>query len=116
MTCSLDGSLRLWDLERGAQIGDDWRDGYHDDRVWSMALSPNGKTVASGSGSMNGTVRLWNVKKRKVIARCTGHTDVVYALCWNGYGDRVASISWDGTARVHLTHQNLQRVETKTAL
>jgi WD40 repeat protein len=64
-----------------------------------MALSPNGKTVASGSGSINGTVRLWNVKKRKVIARCTG-PGAVCALCWSGYGDRVASISWDGTARV----------------
>jgi len=26
VTCSFDGSLRLWDLESGTQIGNDWRD------------------------------------------------------------------------------------------
>jgi WD40 repeat protein len=26
MTCSWDGSLRVWDVERGKQIGEDWRD------------------------------------------------------------------------------------------
>ena len=46
ITCSVDGSLRLWDLKSGAQIGEDWRDGYPE--VWSMALSPNGEIVASG--------------------------------------------------------------------
>jgi WD40 repeat protein len=27
MTCSWDGSLRVWDLQSGKQIGNDWRDG-----------------------------------------------------------------------------------------
>lgn len=26
ITCSVDGSLPLWDLESGTQIGEDWRD------------------------------------------------------------------------------------------
>ncbi|KAG2134537.1 WD40-repeat-containing domain protein [Suillus clintonianus] len=96
ITCSADGSLRLWDLERGAQIGEDWReDGLG---MRSMALSPNHKTVASGSD--NGTVRLWDVETRKVISKWTGHAKVVCALCWSADGERVASGSWDGTARV----------------
>ena len=64
ITCSDDGSLRLWDRENGAQIGDDWREDGDKAGVWSIALSPNGKTVASGS--MNGTVRLWDIEMRKV--------------------------------------------------
>lgn len=48
ITCSRDGSLRLWDLKSSAQIGGDWRD-ENDAGVLSIALSPNGKTVASGS-------------------------------------------------------------------
>jgi len=96
ITCSVDGSLRLWDLESGTQIGEDWRDG--NDAVQSMALSPNGKTIASGGD--NGKVRLWDVETRKVILKWTGHTEVVYALCWSADGKRVASGSWDGTARV----------------
>jgi WD40 repeat protein len=49
ITCSDDGSLRLWDLVSGTQIGKDWRDEDNEDRpVLTMALSPNGKTVATG--------------------------------------------------------------------
>ncbi|KIK43474.1 hypothetical protein CY34DRAFT_710663 [Suillus luteus UH-Slu-Lm8-n1] len=95
ITCSLDGLLRLWDLESGAQIGEDWRD---ENDVWSIALSPNGKTVASGGGDRN--VRLWDVEARKVTGKWAGHSDVVCSLCWSTGGNRVASGSWDGIARV----------------
>ncbi|KAG2335754.1 hypothetical protein BDR05DRAFT_953844 [Suillus weaverae] len=47
ITCSWDGSLRLWDLESGTQIREDWRD-EDASGLWSMALSPNGNIVASG--------------------------------------------------------------------
>jgi WD40 repeat protein len=67
-----------------------------------MALSPNEKTIASGSNDH----------------------DIVYALCWRADGERVASGSWDGTARVWdvdtgkniLIHQNLQLAETRIML
>jgi WD40 repeat protein len=100
VTGSSDGSLQLWDLESGAQIGGEWRDEYN--IVWSMALSPNGKTIANGGGSerANYNVRLWDIETRKVISKWTGHTDVVCALCWSADGERVMSGSHDGTARV----------------
>ncbi|KAG2341127.1 WD40 repeat-like protein [Suillus weaverae] len=69
ITCSYDGSLRLWDLESGAQIGDEWRDEEDGAAVRTMALSPNGKTVASGS--QDGTVRLWDVETGQVVAKGT---------------------------------------------
>ncbi|KIK45762.1 hypothetical protein CY34DRAFT_801228 [Suillus luteus UH-Slu-Lm8-n1] len=97
ITCSWDGSLRLWDLENGTQIGKDWRNG--NDALWSMALSPNGQMIVTGSG-IDYDIRLWDVEKRNMIIRCTGHTRVVWALCWSADGERVASGSWDGTARV----------------
>ncbi|KIK33655.1 hypothetical protein CY34DRAFT_31596, partial [Suillus luteus UH-Slu-Lm8-n1] len=96
ITCSSDGSLRLWDLKSGTQIGEDWRD--QDGGVWSMALSPNGEIVASGCN--DGKVILWDVETRKVMGTWTGHSNVVCALCWSADGERVASGSWDGTARV----------------
>jgi WD40 repeat protein len=65
-----------------------------------MALSPNGETIATGSGSGDRCVRLWDVETRKVISKWTGHTSVVCALCWSADGERVVSGSWDGTARV----------------
>ncbi|KAG2133524.1 WD40-repeat-containing domain protein [Suillus bovinus] len=96
ITCSLDGSLRLWSSNSGEQVGEDWRDG--NDAVRSIALSPSGMTIASGSE--DGKVRLWKVETKKVIAKWTGHTNAVCALCWSADGKRLASGSWDGTARV----------------
>jgi WD40 repeat protein len=38
MTCSWDGSLRLWDMESGTQIGEDWEDeGEKKPAVYSIA-------------------------------------------------------------------------------
>ena len=102
ITCSSDGSLRVWDMENGTQIGDDWRDEGEDAlftmKVLTMALSPNSKTVASGS--RDGTVRLWDVGTGKVIARWLEHTNKVESLCWSPNGERVVSGCFDGTVRV----------------
>ncbi|KIK32064.1 hypothetical protein CY34DRAFT_195003 [Suillus luteus UH-Slu-Lm8-n1] len=95
ITCSSDGSLRVWNSKTGKQIGEDWRDG--DSAVWSIALSPDGKKVVSGSG--NGAVRLWDIDTCKVIKKWTGHTQGVESVCWSRDGQRVLSGSWDGSAR-----------------
>jgi WD40 repeat protein len=102
ITCSWDSSLRQWDLENGKQIGEDWWD--RNEGIWSMASSPNGKIVASGNGAGSNNVTLWDVETRKAIAKWIGHTDVVCALCWSADGERVASGSWDGTARIWNIH------------
>lgn len=99
ITCAVHDSLRLWDVESGAQIGEDWRDG-NDllTGVRSMALSPNGKMIVSGSRD-NHNVRVWNVEARKVIAKWEGHTKFVGALSWSADSKQVLSGSWDGTTR-----------------
>jgi WD40 repeat protein len=98
VTCSFDGSLRLWEIESGTQLGDDWRDDGDNAVVFNIALSPNSKTVASGS--RDGKVRLWDVGTKKVVAKWTGHTDIVRSLCWSVDGERVVSGSDDGKIRV----------------
>ena len=86
------------------QIGDEWRDDDGGDggdgkvAVWTIALSPNGKTIASGGH--DGKVRLWDVETEKLVARWTGHTDLTRSLCWSVDGERVVSGSHDGTIRV----------------
>ena len=96
LTCSEDGSLRLWNLESGLQIGSNWRDGKS--AVVTMALSPDGQTVVSGSG--DGAVRLWDIETGKVIVKWTGHGGVIWSVSWSQDGQRVVSGSIDGTARV----------------
>ncbi|KAG2737117.1 WD40 repeat-like protein, partial [Suillus brevipes Sb2] len=95
ITCSRDGSLRVWNVKSGKQIGDDWRDG--DNAVNSIALSPDGKKVVSGSS--DGAVRLWDIDTCKVVKKWTGHTGRVRSVCWSRDGRRVLSGSSDGTAR-----------------
>ncbi|KAG1817665.1 WD40-repeat-containing domain protein [Suillus subaureus] len=102
ITCSWDGSLRVWNLKSGKQIGEDWRDG--ENEVVSMALSPDGKKVVSGSD--NGVVRLWDMDTCKIIAKWTGHTDKVWSVCWSQDGRRVKTLisgSFDHSIRTWNT-------------
>jgi WD40 repeat protein len=96
--CSYYGSLRLWDLESRKQIGDDWRDDVDKVGAATIALSPNGSTVTSGSDG--GTVRLWDVKMGKVIVRWTKHTESVLSVCWSADCNKVMSESLDGMSRI----------------
>lgn len=98
ITCSRDGSLRLWDLEGCTQIGEDWRDEDDEIGVWSMALSPNGRTVASSY--LDGTVRLWDVETRKVVTKWKEPSEDVNSVCWSPDSVQVVVGSADGTARV----------------
>ncbi|KAG1847244.1 WD40-repeat-containing domain protein [Suillus tomentosus] len=63
-----------------------------------MALSPNGRTIVSGSGDRR--VKLWDVETGKLIAKWIGHTERVSSVCWSADDKQVLSGSFDGTARV----------------
>jgi len=97
ITCSEDASLRLWDWESGAQIGSNWQEDGDQAAVQTIALSPDGKTLASGS--WGGTVKLWNIEMKKVIAKWTEDINVM-SVRWSADGIRVASGSQDGIVRV----------------
>jgi len=78
MTCSTDGSLRVWDLESGKQIGEDWWDGGSE--VLSIALSPDGNKVVNGSYDV---VKLWDIDIGQVITKWTGRRCGVTSVCWS---------------------------------
>ncbi|KAG2361173.1 hypothetical protein BDR07DRAFT_1334837, partial [Suillus spraguei] len=96
ITCSVNGSFQVWDLERGTQLLDEWKEKAAG--VEAIALSPGGKTVATGSN--DGTLKLWNVNTGKVAKTLTGHRARVHSVCWNRDGERVTSGCWGGTFRV----------------
>ena len=52
------------------------------------------------SGSVDKTVRVWDVATKECVATLKGHTDGVFAVCGLGDGSRIASGSGDNTVRV----------------
>jgi small GTP-binding protein len=66
--------------------------------VESVAWSPDGRTICSGSGDY--TVRLWNVKTGREIRKCKGHRWSVYSIAWSPDGQYIASGSGDKTVRI----------------
>jgi len=71
----------------------------HTDRVWSVAFSPDGSTLASGS--LDGTVRLWDVRhpgSKPVIL--SGHRLWVTVVAFSPDGRTLASAGDDQTVRL----------------
>jgi WD40 repeat protein/serine/threonine protein kinase len=70
----------------------------HDDQVFAVAFSPDGKRLASGSWS--GEIRLWDVASGGEIRVLTGHTDKVDSVSFSPDGTVLASASWDKSVRL----------------
>ena len=81
--------------------------------VHSLAFSPSGDTLASGSGDK--TIKLWDVSSRTLIATLTGHTSHVWSVAFASDGT-LASGSRDGTVKLWdvATQTNTATLEGNT--
>lgn len=70
----------------------------HSSGVTSVAFSPDGRTVASGSHDY--TVKLWDVATEKLKRTLEGHTGRVTSVPFSPDGETVASGGWDDTLRL----------------
>jgi WD40 repeat protein len=87
--------VRLWDAVTGAAL--QTLEGYSR-RVYSVAFSPDGKQVASGSQDQ--TVRLWDAVTGAALQTLKGHSSFVISVAFSPDGKQVVSGSYDRTVRL----------------
>src|SRR5262249_39326522 len=73
-----------------------WKE--HEDGVNGLALSPDGKRLASAGDDE--VIKIWDPATGKVLLTLEGHEDAVNAVAFSPDGKRLASASDDGTVRI----------------
>jgi WD40 repeat protein len=92
-----DMTLRIWDAETGATIGQPLEG--HTCVITSVAYSPNGHHIISGS--YDKTIRIWNADTGATIGQpLEGHTRAITSAAYSPNGHHIISGSGDQTIRI----------------
>lgn len=95
-TGHFDGSIILWDLEKGERLRSMEARGV----VESLAFSPNGQILASGSSYQSTLIQIWSAASGELLRDLEGHLRGVNFLTFANNSQLLASASYDGT--IHL--------------
>jgi WD40 repeat protein len=72
----------------------------HNDWVISLACSPDGKYIASGSFDATVQVWDWEAATGRQVVMYQGHTNKVCSVAWSPDGSYIASASYDTTVQI----------------
>lgn len=70
----------------------------HSTWVYAIAISPDGKTLASGSH--DGTINVWNLQLCQLLHSQKAHSDSIESLAISPDGNILASGSWDNRIKL----------------
>lgn len=119
-SASFDATVKLWDVEVGSCASTLKK---HDKKVYTIAFSPSGDLIASGS--LGGQVNIWNVNsgtlvktflaRHSKLAERASYSSVVsnstcssgcsadiFEVAWNASGTRLAATSTDAVTVIDL--------------
>ncbi|MBX9257985.1 WD40 repeat domain-containing protein [Desmonostoc muscorum CCALA 125] len=129
----IDGAIMIWNWRNGERIRTlnrpsdffgsmvSWFD-RSVGSIRSVAISPDGQTIASGgssagdNGVSNPPIKLWNISTGREERIFTGHTDSVNAIAFSPTEKIIASGSEDNTIRIwnYQTGELIQTLELKS--
>jgi WD40 repeat protein len=72
---SFDKTIKIWELDGTLKYTLTGHNGY----IWSVAISPDGKTLVSGSEDK--TIKVWNLVNGELIRTLEGYKDAVLSVC-----------------------------------
>jgi WD40 repeat protein len=95
-TCSHDGTVRMWDVEKGKQEGTSM---VHkgDTEVYSLAVTRDGKRILSGGAeSGDPSIRVWDVETHEQLEEWGSHTGLIRCISLSPDNRLAASVGDDG--------------------
>jgi len=105
---SWDNTIKIWELGTGKSLRIlIWEIGTgkllrtlsgHSSSVFSVAISADGQTVASGSKDK--TIKIWELKTGELLRTLSGHSDSVISVAISADGQTVTSGSYDNTIKI----------------
>jgi WD40 repeat protein len=87
--------VRLWDAGSGRLLA---TLAGHTGGVWGLALSADGRLLASGGG--DGMVRLWEAGSGRPLVTLQGHAGTIWGVALSADGHLLASCGGDGMVRL----------------
>jgi eukaryotic-like serine/threonine-protein kinase len=92
-----DGTIRVWDATplRGDEAQEACTFSQGAGEVWTMAVSPDGHSIASAGLGSDAPVKIWDARSGQVTVEFAGHESVVFCVAWHPDGQRIASSGWD---------------------
>ncbi len=92
------------ELLRQCEVGVSWKNVQvqtlpgHTDTIWSLAINPNSRSLASGSGDT--TIKLWNLQTGELIHTLSRGSDTVWSIAASPDGQTLASGSGDKRIKI----------------
>lgn len=92
-----DNTIKIWGVKDGKLLRT--LQG-HTDIVTSVAISPDGKYIVSGSGKRDGTIKVWKLINSNLINTIKGHSLLISSTAITPDGKYIVSGGWDNKIKI----------------